>query len=136
MKIDNSSNSTVGNKFAFFFENKIPSLTKKYITKTKPELSRNNIFKLNSDKPQKYEFNYFSKEEPFQYPKFFDNYSKKIDYFELAKIINSKKNISNRIPSAQNNEIQNPMSNATKNEGYIIDHENNDILLSKNKIDN
>ena len=54
----------------------------------------------------------------------------------MAKIINSTKNISNRIPSAQNNEIQNPMSNATKNEGYIIDHENNDILLSKNKIDN
>ena len=54
----------------------------------------------------------------------------------MAKIINSRKSIPNRIPSAQNYEIQNAMNNTTKNEGNKIDHENNDILHSKNKIDN
>ena len=58
-----SSNSTTANKFAFFFENKLPGLPKKCITKTRPELSRNNIFKINNDDPQKYEFNYFSKKK-------------------------------------------------------------------------
>ena len=136
MKIDNSSNSTTSNKFAFFFENKIASLPKKCITKTRPELSRNNIFKLNNDDPQKYEFNYFSKKKPLQYPQFFDNSSKKTDYYELAKMINSRKSIPHRIPSAKNYEIQNAMNNANKNEGNKVDHENNDISLNKNKIDN
>ena len=136
MKIDNSSNSTTSNKFAFFFENKMTSLPKKCITKTRPELSRNNIFKINNDDPQKYEFNYFSKKKPLQYPQFFDNSSKKTDYYELAKMINSRKSIPNRIPSAKNYEIQNAMNNATKNEGNKIAHENNDISLNKNKIVN
>ena len=136
MKIDNSSNSTTSNKFAFFFENKMPSLPKKCITKTRPELSRNNIFKINNDDPQKYEFNYFSKKKPLQYPQFFDNSSKKTDYYELAKMINSRKSIPHRIPSAKNYEIQNAMNNANKNEGNKVDHENNDISLNKNKIDN